>query len=293
MEKAAKRNLTVITKSYLLLMKPGIIMGNLITMAGGFFFAAGKNYNLIQFLFVTLGLAMIIASAAIWNNYIDKEIDRKMERTKNRAFAQGLISSTQAFLLLFFLLFSGATLLAFYATKAALFVAMFGFVVYIFVYSIAKRISPFGTLIGSLAGAVPPVVGYCSVTGSWDRCATLLFLLLVFWQIPHFLAIATFRLEEYKAADLPILPLVRGMIWTKIQMSFYIFLFGITAFLLWQYQYVNQTFLVLSSLLTLVWFFFSCKGFTLSEDKKWGRQMFFLSLIVIVSLFTLLPFTAL
>lgn len=291
MEKIASRNITALTKVYLLLTKPGIILGNIITMAGGFFLAARGQFDWFQLFLSMVALAMVIASAAICNNYIDRELDQKMERTKNRGFAQGSLSVAVALLLALFLVVIGTALLIRFTNLLTASIAITGFIVYVFVYSFVKPRTTFGTIIGSIAGAIPPVVGYCSISNQFDLAALLLFAMLVTWQIPHFFAIAIYRLEDYKAAGLPLLPLVKGMKRTKIEMAFYTFFFAIVSSSLWWYQYLNTSYLLLSLYVSSFWFVLSLKGFKAKDEKKWGRQMFLFSLVVILSLSLMIPFS--
>ena len=192
-------------RTYYELTKPGIIYGNAITAVAGFFIASPKPLAEAGVLGLTLiGLSLVIASACVFNNYFDREIDARMERTKNRALAMGQVSGRSAIVFALLLLVLGAAVLALYTTPLALSVALLGFVVYVFLYTPLKPRSPSALYIGAVAGATPPVVGYTAVTNTLDLYALALFAVLYVWQIPHFLAIALYRYEEYKAAGVPL-----------------------------------------------------------------------------------------
>ncbi len=271
-------------KTYYMLTKPGIIMGNLITTAGGFSLACTAGINFLLFLQMLIGLGLVIASACICNNYIDRIADQKMSRTKNRGFAKGSVSITKALILALGLGLSGVAILALFTNLLTVCVAISGFFIYVVVYSYVKYYSHFATLMGSIAGAVPPVVGYTAVSNRLDLGSFLLFAILVLWQMPHFYSIALYRFDEYKAASIPVLPITKGVYLTKVQMVIYIIAFMGATSLLTILGYTGYAYLVLATLLGGTWLLFSFKGFKTSDDKKWARKMFAISLVTIVSI---------
>ena len=197
-------------KDYYRLTKPGIIYGNLIAAIGGFFIGAQGNFHVITFIATMIGLGFIIGSACVFNNILDRFIDAKMPRTQHRALPTGKISVLRAFLFGKVLILFGSVILYSFTNTTTLLVALAGVVLYVCVYGWAKRTTPLATEIGSIAGATPPVVGYTAVTHTLDTTAFIIFLLLVFWQMPHFFAIALFRQKEYARAKLPIVSLKRS-----------------------------------------------------------------------------------
>lgn len=190
-------------RTYYELTKPGIVLGNALPAAAGFLFASQGHVDWTLFVEMLLGLSLVIASAATLNNYLDRDIDATMERTRNRALVVGSISPTRALLFGFVLLACGTFVLG-TAHMLVLYTALFGFVVYVFFYTPRKRRSRYALYVGALAGATPPVVGYVAVTNAFDWYAFALFAFLFLWQIPHFLAIAMYRWDEYKAAHIPL-----------------------------------------------------------------------------------------
>jgi protoheme IX farnesyltransferase len=278
-------------KSYYLLTKPGIIMGNIMTMAGGFALASSKFFNFWLFLATLIGTALVIASACIFNNYIDRIADGKMERTRSRALVKGDISTQSAILFASFLGLLGALFLALFANLLAMTLALFGFFVYVILYSFSKYRTVHGTLIGSIAGAIPPVVGYCAASHFFDRGAILLFVMIALWQMPHFFAIAIYRLEDYAAAFIPVMPLKRGMHKTKIQMLLYVIAFTAVSCLLTLFGYVSQVYLIVSLLLGSMWIALALAGFKADNDRLWARKMFLFSLVVILGLCVAIPLT--
>jgi protoheme IX farnesyltransferase len=138
--------------------------------------------------------------------------------------------------------------------------------------------------VGSISGAIPPVIGYVGVKGSLDLAALILFVMIVLWQMPHFFAIASFRLKEYAAASIPILPLKKGMYQTKIQMVLYILAFIPVSVLLFFYGYTGYVYLVLTLFLGGSWLILGLQGFKCGNDFVWARKMFGLSLVVVMGI---------
>lgn len=267
-----------------MLTKPGIIFGNAVTTAAGFALASKGHFDYLLFLVTLLGLCFVIASAGVFNNYIDRASDAKMKRTKNRPLATGIISGQKALIFATILGLIGGVILAEFTNFLTVFVALFGFFVYLVLYAFLKYRSFYGTLIGSIAGAVPPVVGYTAVSNQLDLAAFLLFMILVLWQMPHFFSIAIYRLDDYRAASIPVLPVQKGMYITKIHMVFYIIAFTLTTLLLTVTGYTGKIYFVVALLLGLAWLGLSLKGFSAENDGRWARKMFSLSLVVIMLL---------
>jgi protoheme IX farnesyltransferase len=275
--------------NYYLLTKPGIILGNLLTVAAGFLLASKGTFNLPLFCYTLMGLALIMASSCVFNNYIDRQKDKLMNRTKGRPLVQGTISPRQAILFASFLFILGNALLYSFTNLLTLFVANFGFIVYVFFYSFWKSHTIHGTAIGSIAGAVPPVVGYCAVSNQFDIGAFILFAILVLWQMPHFLSIAILHLEDYRRANIPVLPVIKGIETTKRHIVLYIIAFIPATILLTYFGFTGKIYLFSSLALGLMWLYLSLQGFKREDNKQWGRQMFRFSLVTIVILCFLIP----
>lgn len=276
--------------NYYLLTKPGIVLGNLITVTAGFLLASKGVIDIGLLVATLLGLACIMASACVFNNYIDRQLDQKMERTKQRPLVLGLISGRSAICFATVLGLMGAFLLWKYTNWLTVCVACIGFFVYVVLYSLWKCRTIYGTAIGSVAGAVPPVVGYCAVSNRFDAGACILFIMMVLWQMPHFFAIAFSHLDDYKAAGLPILPIQKGLRRTKVHMLLYIMGFIIAAMMLTLFQYTGYVYLLVAISLGCAWLWLSIQGFKSQNDQLWGSQMFRLSLWVIAAISLIIPF---
>ncbi len=271
-------------KTYYLLTKPGIIMGNLITTASGFLLASRGNFDLRLFVATVVGLGCVIASACVFNNYIDRESDKKMTRTQNRALARGTISSKKALIFATFLGIVGAIVMCLETNPWSVGLAALGFILYVGCYSLWKHHSTSATLVGSIAGATPPVVGYCAVSGTFDVGAMVFFLILVLWQMPHFFAIAMYRMSEYESASIPTLPSERGIPTTKLYMLLYIIAFLAAASMLLVLGYTGIAYFVVVSILGLGWLGLAVRGFKREDHAVWAKSMFRVSLFVIMGL---------
>lgn len=291
MESITQASLSNRIKAYINLTKPGILFGNLFTATGGFLLASQGSFSSLLFLNTLLGILFIMASGCVLNNCIDRDLDAKMNRTRNRALVRGLLSVKQAIIFATVLLTLGTFLLFFYVNILSVALALFGFIVYVIFYSYSKHHSSYGTLIGSFAGATPPAIGYCAVTNQFDLGALLLFTTLVFWQMPHFYAIAIYRFGDYKKGSIPVLPIKKGMLRTKIEMMLYTLAFIASASLLTLFNYTGGLFLVVMTALGFYWLTISFKGFNCPKDQVWGREMFRVSLVVIMSFCVIIPFS--
>ncbi len=279
-------------KPYFSLIKPGILFGNAITAIGGFAMASKDHIDCSLLLIMLIGLSLVIASGCTCNNYIDRYADQKMRRTQNRPLAKGIIQENHAILFAVVLGLLGTFILAFYVNLLTVMVALIGFFVYVFLYSFSKYYTSHGTLIGSIAGAVPPVAGYCAASRCFDLGALLLFIMIVLWQMPHFFAIAIYRLEDYAAASIPILPIKKGIYRTKLNMLFYVAAFLISSLTLTLFKYTGFSYTLAASVLGAGWLWLAIKGLTSTNDKQWARKMFIASLIVVTVLCSIIPFSA-
>jgi protoheme IX farnesyltransferase len=271
-------------KQYYILVKPGIVYGNAIACVGGYLLAAKNHIDSVTFASVFFGTALIIACGCVYNNYLDRGIDKKMSRTNKRPLVSGAISNRAALLFGTVLGLAGFSLLISGTNTVTVLLGVIGLVAYVILYGWSKRHSVHGTLVGTISGATPPVAGYTAVTGHFDLGAALIFLILVLWQMPHFFAIGIFRRADYKAAGLPILPVVKGNAVTKKQILAYIVAFICAVFLFKVTGYAGYTFLAVMAALGFAWFWTGLRTYNLLDDTTWARKMFFISLLLIIAL---------
>ncbi|MEI7179253.1 heme o synthase [Pectobacterium carotovorum] len=273
-------------KQYLQVTKPGIIFGNLISVIGGFLLAAQGRIDYPLFFATLVGVSLVVASGCVFNNVIDRDIDKKMERTKNRVLVKGLISLKITLVYASLLGIAGFALLYIAANPLAMWLAVMGFVVYVGVYSLyMKRHSVYGTLIGSLSGAAPPVIGYCAVSNQFDAGALILLLIFSLWQMPHSYAIAIFRFKDYQAANIPVLPVVKGISVAKHHITLYIVAFAVATLMLSLGGYAGYKYLIVAAAVSVWWLGMALSGYKNAiDDRVWARKLFVFSIVAITSL---------
>ena len=278
-------------KNYLLITKPGIIFGNLIAVIGGFFIESKGHFDLAKLFAVMVGTSLVVASGCVFNNYVDRDIDCMMERTRNRVMARGLISPPVALAYASLLGLGGALILHFFTNDLALAFAIMGFIVYVGFYTLYfKRNSEYGTIIGSLSGAAPPVIGYCAASGHFDLGAALLLLIFCLWQMPHSYAIAIFRFNDYKAADIPVLPVKRGITIAKRHIVGYIVAFTAAAISLYICDYAGIGFLIVTGLIGCYWLLVAIKDYSKANEIQWAKRLFIISILAITLLSVMTTF---
>lgn len=272
-------------KQYLQVTKPGIIFGNLISVVGGFLLASKGDIDYPLFIATLLGVSLVVASGCVFNNYIDRDIDSVMERTKNRPLVRGLIDPKISLVYASVLGIAGMALLLVAANVVAMLIAVVGFVVYVGVYSLCmKRKSVYGTLVGSLSGAAPPVIGYCAVTGQFDTGALILLLIFSLWQMPHSYAIAIFRFKDYQAANIPVLPVIKGISVAKNHIILYIIAFMFATLMLAISGYAGYKYLIVAAAVSVWWLGMALSGYKTTNDRVWARKLFVFSIVAITSL---------
>lgn len=276
--------------AYYKLTKPGIIYGNTIMTVAGFLLAASiaRQFDALLFLATILGTALVIASACVFNNFLDRSIDKKMARTQKRPLITGEINGRSALWYAAVLGVIGFTCLGLFTPGITVLLGIIAIITYVVMYGLAKRKSVWGTLVGSIPGALPPVAGYTAVTGALDTGAVLIFLIMVTWQMAHFYAIAIYRKNEYAAAAIPVWPIKRGLRSTKVHIVGFIAAFIIVCLLLSGYGYTGYVFATTVGMTGLWWLHKGIKGFRVPDDAsvKWARSIFGSSLrtLLILSL---------
>lgn len=270
--------------SHLELAKPGIILGNSLALAGGYFLGAQGEFRFAQFSGALTGIALVVASAGAVNNVVDRDIDQLMVRTQARPMARGDLSVTEALVAASLLGTLGFALLAWTTNWPAVWAAVVGYGVYVLPYTLwFKRRSVHGTLVGSVSGAMPPVVGYLAATGSFDRAALLLALAFGFWQMPHSWAIGIFRDSDYRAAGIPLLPVLRGASRARLAMAGYAGAFAASVVALALLPVTGIVFDVAATATALAWFALVARG-ARGNGIGWARRVFFASLLVVLAL---------
>jgi protoheme IX farnesyltransferase len=280
-------------KNYIRVAKPGIVLGNLITAAGGFFLAAKGRIDLAVLPATLLGISLVVASGCVFNNWIDRNLDRKMARTRDRVLVRRLIAPKIAVAYGLLLGIVGAALIWATANLLSVAITLAGFAVYVGLYSLyLKRSSIYGTLIGSLAGAAPPLAGYCAVSGRFDTGALILMLIFTLWQMPHCYAIAVLRYDDYAAAAIPVLPVKQGITVVRKLIFGYILAFTTAALMLTVAGYTGYSFFAVAAVLGCCWLYLTWSGHNAYDERLWAKKLYVFSILTVFVLSVMMSIDA-
>lgn len=209
-------------RDYLELCKPNVVALMILTSVIGMLLATSQTVPLEIMVFGNLGIALCAGSAAAVNHIVDRHVDDKMARTANRPIAQGRLEPSQAIVFALATGIAGMVILLVYTNILTAWLTLASLVGYAFIYTMfLKRATPQNIVIGGLAGAAPPLLGWVAVTGEIHHNALLLVLIIFAWTPPHFWALAIHRKEEYAEAEIPMLPVTHGERYTKINILLY------------------------------------------------------------------------
>ena len=209
-------------KNYYELCKPNVVLMMLITAFVGSLLASKTLAPLSLIALAMLGIGLCASSAAVINQIIDRKADANMNRTENRPIPQGEVSPFNASIFAFVLGSLGTAILVLYVNTLTALLTLASLIGYAFVYTVyLKRATPQNIVIGGLAGAAPPLLGWTAVTNSVDPNSLLLVLIIFAWTPPHFWALAIHRKDDYAKENIPMLPVTHGVQFTKLQIILY------------------------------------------------------------------------
>lgn len=272
-------------------IKTGIIQSNLIPLFAGAMLAIVRTEtsltdHFFALLFATIGSALIIGAAGVYNNIYDRDIDTIMERTKKRPTVTGEIPNQQVWLIGISFTIVGSIFL-YLASPMTLAFGLAGLFLYVFPYTMwTKRSTIWNTEVGALSGAMPPLIGWTAVTNDlMDIGLLALFVIMLFWQLPHFYAIAVRKVDDYTAANVPMLPVVKGIERTYKQTHVYLILLIASSFLL---APISWFLTAVSLLLGGIWWYLSYKAYRTKDAYGWATVLFFYSLIHLTVLFVVI-----
>lgn len=255
-------------KSYYQLCKPNVVYMMLICAFVGMLLAE-ESVGSFRYLFVALtGIALCSASAAAINQVIDRNTDASMTRTDQRPLPKGELSATHASVFAFVIGVIGALILYFYVNTLTMILTIASLIGYAFIYTIyLKRATPQNIVIGGLAGAAPPLLGWSSITNTIDPYALLLVLIIFVWTPPHFWALAIYRKEEYAKESIPMLPVTHGVIFTKLQIVLYTIILFIVSLLPYVVLMSGLIYLYSALILSSMFLYSSVKLYYSSDDE--------------------------
>ncbi len=270
---------------YLQVVKPGITISNMFTAFTGLFVATKGDPGITLTLATVVGSSFVVMSGCALNNYIDRDIDQHMERTKGRALPNGRIPEWSVIALGLLLGLIGVSALSLFATMTSAYMALVGLFFYVIVYTgLTKRTTTLSTVIGGISGAMPPLIGWTAATGSVNTMGWVLFAILFIWQPPHFLALGMRRVKDYAAAGIPLLPVVYGFKPTKIQIVLWTAAIIPVSILPYVLGKENLLYLAAAVLLGSVWLVKGLRGFRTGDDTVWATKMFKFSLIYLMTM---------
>jgi len=238
--------------------------------------------------FGNLGIALCAGSAAAVNHIVDRHVDDKMARTLNRPLAQGRITPRQAIQFALITGLLGMAILLIFTNVLTAWLTLASLVGYAFIYTMfLKRATPQNIVIGGLAGAAPPLLGWTAVTGEIHHNALLLVLIIFAWTPPHFWALAVHRKDEYAKAEIPMLPVTHGERYTKINILLYTLLLIIVTTMPYLTGMFGWLYLV-SSLLLGLGFLYWAIVMLRSEGGNSGMKTFQYSIVYLMVLFAVM-----
>ncbi|KTD05907.1 polyprenyltransferase (cytochrome oxidase assembly factor) [Legionella gratiana] len=223
---------SAVWRNYVELCKPRVVLLMLLTVVVGMYLAAPGWVNLFLLSTSLLGIGLCAGSAAAINHLVDKRIDSIMARTKKRPVASGQVSVRQALWFALIMGTIGLTVLVVFVNGLTALLTFMTLIGYAGIYTgYLKRATPQNIVIGGLAGAAPPLLGWTAVTNHLDPQALLLVLIIFIWTPPHFWALAIYRYEEYQHAQIPMLPVTHGIQFTKLNIYLYTILLVVVSVL--------------------------------------------------------------
>lgn len=272
------------------LFKGIVLIANVLPVFTGFwlaiYFTNGsflEQFNV--FLLTMIGSTFVMAGALILNNWYEVDLDTKMLRTQKRPTVTGNFSLEVVLIMGISLSAIGLILMLFTTIEAAIY-AFIGWFTYVVLYTFwSKRRYTLNTVIGSVSGAVTPLIGWAAIDSSFHVVPIVLFVILFIWQVPHTFAIAIRRYNEYKAAGVPMLPVVYGFEITKRVTVIYIVCLLPLPFLL---ASLGTAFMVIATLLNIGWLVIGLRGFFMKNDLKWANMNFIYSLNYLTILFLMM-----
>ena len=273
------------------LVKPRLSSLVLCTLAGGMWIAPGE-LSVPRWLAALVGTAGTVGAANALNCWLERDRDRFMARTALRPLPSGRMESGVALGFGILLAVFSLPLLALASNGLTASLGFLALVSYVAAYTPLKPKSPMAMLVGAIPGSLPPLMGWTAVTGRIGIGGLLLFGILFAWQMPHFLAIALFRKEEYRNAGYMALPLVRGDDATRVWMLVWTVLLVVLSVLLVPFGIAGPLYLAVALVLGVAFLVLVIRGVVRREQKAWARKTFLFSLVYLAGLFAALLLSA-
>jgi protoheme IX farnesyltransferase len=247
-------------RDYYELCKPRVVYLMILTSLVGMFLAVPGMVPLDVLILGNLGIALVAASGAVVNHLIDRKIDIKMARTHNRPVAQGRVDPMQAAMFALTIGVAGMAIMLIWVTALSAWLTLASFIGYAFIYTgYLKHATPQNIVIGGLAGAMPPLLGWSAVSNTVDPNAVILVLIIFAWTPPHFWALAIHRKDDYANSGVPMLPVTHGERVTKIHILVYTLILIATSTLPYFSGLSGLTYLAVALLSGAGFLYYACK----------------------------------
>lgn len=275
-------------RDYYELTKPNVVLLMLLTSAIGMLLAVPGMVPIDILILGNLGIGLCAGSAATINHLVDRHIDQKMARTFNRPVAKGRIEPRNAIIFSFVLGLSGMLILMLWVNALTAWLTLASLVGYAFIYSFfLKRATPQNIVIGGLAGAAPPLLGWTAVTGEIHAHGLLLVLIIFAWTPPHFWALAVHRKDEYANAKIPMLPVTHGEAYTKFHILLYTIILIAVTLLPYATRMLNTLYLIGALVLGAGYLYYALV-LLFSKKQSAGMDAFWYSIVYLMALFALM-----
>ena len=277
-------------RDFVELCKPGILGMCLFTAVGAMGVAGTLGgYVPSPFPWATalwglLGTTLSVGASNTLNQWLERDGDRLMNRTKNRPLPTGRLTPTVALVFGLVLAVGSIAVLHFFVNPTSVWISTFALLSYVLIYTPMKRRSRHALLIGAIPGAMPPLLGWAIVTGGIHAPGIVLAAILGVWQLPHFIAISIYRAQDYANAGIRVAPNVRGLEFAKNESLWYSLLLVTTSLMLVPLGVAGFFYFVVVTVLGAWFFILSMRGFEPESGNKWARQFFFASLIYLPAL---------
>ena len=221
-----------ILREFIVLTKPRVNLLIMFTAIVGMLLAHQSTLDYELILFASIGIGLAASAAAIINHVVDQRIDSIMDRTKSRPLVNGSIKPSHAIYFALFLSITSIMMLYLLVNALTALLTFLSIIIYSVIYSVyLKNLTSQNIVIGGIAGAMPPLLGWTSITNQIEPFPLVLFLIIFLWTPPHFWALAVYKYEDYKKADIPMLPVTHGRDFARLHIFLYsILLFCITLF---------------------------------------------------------------
>ena len=276
-------------RSYYVLCKPNVVYMMLICALVGMLLAEESVTSVTNILVALIGIALCSGSAAAINQVIDRKADASMTRTDQRPLPQGELSATHASSFAFVIGVAGALVLYLYINTLTMILTIASLIGYAFIYTVyLKRATPQNIVIGGLAGAAPPLLGWAAISNTIDPYALLLVLIIFVWTPPHFWALAIYRKDEYAKESIPMLPVTHGVAFTKLQIVLYTIILFIVSILPYIVLMSGGIYLISAVILSSMFMYYSIKLYFSSDDeiamKTFNFSIYYIFLIFVALL---------